>query len=241
MCVAISAVYKILERQPHIVRDPGGLVYKDTARKLALLRYSAAFKPKCGYTRETQGWSFNDGGDGYKYFRARGSIARMVSAFFNSDPAHMEYALIVDCTTYIHSCCLFIRRKPVPGGVCGKKNRKSSYIFNAFDPNTTCISECFSQVAREIGAVDTIEVWSAKKGNADGLCFGINWRFIYSIMCEGHNPLANEKIVGVFKLSTNRSKPHPNGNKLLSSIGYVKHRGNKPTTFYFRPKYVASA
>lgn len=139
MCVAVSAVYEIIKRQPNVVRDE--TVYKDTVRKVALLRYSAAFKLQCGYTRETQGWSFQDG---YKYFKAQLSIKNMVSKFFNSNKEHMDYSLIVDCTTYIHSCMLFIRRRKV------QFSNQSSYDFYAFDPNSSCISECFSKVAKII-------------------------------------------------------------------------------------------
>lgn len=228
MCIAISEVYRIIKKQPNIVRD--SLVYKDTVRKIALLRYSAAFKIRSGYTRETQGWNINEG---YKYFRAVTSVATMVSTFFNSNEEHMKYSLLVDCTTYVHSCMLFIRR------IEGVPANQPSYVFHAFDPNTTCISECFSRVAKQIGAVDTIKVWSTKKGNTDAVCFGLNWRFIYSIMVEGHDPMENEKIVGLFKVSSNRASPYPNGKKVVSSVGYIKGSGRgshyKPTKFIFSP------
>lgn len=232
MWVAISAVNRIIEGQPNIVREDH--VYKDTVRKIALLRYSAAFRPKCGYTRETQGWGMTN----HKYFMAISSVSQMVGQFFNSDPDHMEYALLVDCTTLVHSCSLFIRRRNVV-----HKNQPS-YIFNAFDPNTTCISECFSAVAKKIGSVKEIKVWSSKQGNSDGVCFGLNWRFIFSIMCEGHDPFANEKVVGLYKCKSNRAKPYPHQNSsLISSIGYVKRggRGRKArTTFHFKPSMTAA-
>lgn len=227
MCIAISRVYNIIEELPNIVKD--GLVYKDTHRKVALLRYSAAFRPKSGYTRAKQGWSFDEG---YKYFVAINTVAKMVPAFFNAKPENMKYSLIVDCTTYIHSCCLLIRRRP------DARATESVYIFHAFDPNTSCISECFSKVAKQIGAVTEIKVWSTKKGNPNGLCFGLNWRFIYSVMCEGHDPLLNEKIVGLYKFSSNRASPYPNENGLISSIGFMKKRGKKQRgfRFYFQPR-----
>lgn len=227
MCVAISRVYAIIESQPNIVCEEN--VYKDTERKVALLRYSAAFNVNSGYTREKQGW---DMPDGYKYFLARKSIAVLVSQFFNAAAENMEYSLLVDCTTYIHSCMLFIRRKQVT------YRNQPSYIFNAFDPNTTCISECFSKVAKEIAAVSEINVWAAKHGNADGLCFGLNWRFIYSIMCEGHNPLENEKIVGRYNPVHNTATYGIDKNS-ISSIGYFK-RKRGAVHFYFRPKKITT-
>lgn len=228
MCIAISEVYRIIKKQPNIIRDE--LVYKDPVRKVALLRYSAAFNVRCGYKRKTQGWNFDVG---YKYFRAITSVGNMVAAFFNSNPEHMQYSLLVDCTTYVHSCMLFIRR------IQGVPANQSSYVFHAFDPNNTCVSECFSRVARQIAAVDQINVWSSKKGNLDGVCFGLTWRFIYSIMVEGHDPLANEKIANLFTVSSNRAVPYENGNKVVSSVGYIKGSGRgksyKPTKFIFCP------
>lgn len=190
---------------------------RNTKRKIAILRYAARFRTGSNVTRKFR--KKNDVSlHSRRYYISYSGIVSFVRAFYKV-PDNSEYTLLIDVCTYQHSTVLAMTRTT--------KGRVPSYSFHAFDPNYTCNSHNFVEVAQGISrSVKTINVWYSRSVNGDGLCFALSWRFIHAVMFEGYDAYRYEKVACVYNVLGRkpvRAKPKK-GAARNQLIGYYATR-----------------
>lgn len=190
---------------------------RNKKHKIAILRYGARFRIGSKIpngTRKNNDVSLQR----RRYYIAYSNIASYVRQFYR-DNNNTGYTLLVDVCTFEHSCVLYITHS--------KKGRVPSYSFRAFDPNYTCNSHNFVEVAKAISeSVTTIPVWCSRTPNTDDLCFTLSWRFIHALMFDGYDAISNEKVISVYNVKSRRPMPvkHEKGAPRKQLVGYYVTR-----------------
>lgn len=189
---------------------------RNTRNHVAILRSSGTYRTRTNRTRKHRGW-----GDvsGKIYYRSYSTVVKHVSKFFNT-PANAEYdVLLIELCSKVHTSVLYVHRS-------GNKDEDGGapYTIYAFDPNETCNSQPMADVANLIQKNTDVYVWTSKNPNYDGVCFGLAWRFIYAVLNEDYDPIANEKIKCIFEMSSQRPIPYKRSRKdgaaRRAAIGY---------------------
>lgn len=220
---------------PAIVADKHWI--RNTERKVGILRYAARYKTNSKIKQKTR--AANDVSvelqqdlslETRRYYTTNSIIVGFVRDFFRENS---DYTLLVDITTFEHSCVLHMTRRFEVG------DRVPVYTFHAFDPNWTCNSHCFVNLAKEIAkSVKSINVWCSRTPNRNGLCFSLSWRFVHAVMYEGYDPIKYERVAGIYNVTRNVPKLiKPKKNEPQNqAVGYHKVKSLNRKQFQFKLK-----
>lgn len=147
------------------------------------------------------------------YYRTVASVVKQIQLFFKMHPS---YRLLVDVCSKEHQCALYITR-----------SSEGEYKFFGFDPNNDSVSACIVNVVSAMSQrVQSMEVFSSRDNNYDGLCFGMSLYFMYLIFVKGYDPDENERRVRLYYFKAKTSVPIVDAER-VSSIAYRRIPKNK--------------
>lgn len=111
----------------------------------------------------------------------------MINYFFNDDK-FKDYTLAVSCGNYSHECCCFFRKN---------ENGLAAIYYNPSysekvrgvrkNANTT-------KLLQSLKSLNKIQSYYAFCGNVLGICSGMTWAEIYTLMVNGISPFTNKNI-----------------------------------------------
>lgn len=113
--------------------------------------------------------------------------ASMINFFFKEEQ-FKNYTLVVPCGNYSHECCCFFTKNG-NGLAAVYYNPSYSEVTQGVRKNANT-----TELLRSLKSLNKIQSYYAFCGNVAGVCSGMTWSEIYSLIVHGISPFVNKYI-----------------------------------------------